>query len=119
MVRPKRSISNEDGWLLIEVVMGAVLVLLVTVALLDGFDGSTKASALDKQRSIASSLAHADQERMRTYTVQHLSNLRATVPAAQTTVGGVAYTVKERADWVNDNSGIANCTASDSQGSYI
>jgi hypothetical protein len=119
MVRLKRSSSNEEGWMLIEVIMGAVLVLLVTVALLDGFDSSSKASSIDKQRSIASSLAQTDQERMRTYTVQHLSNLRAVVPVAQTTVGGVAYTVTERADWVNDNSGIANCTSSDTQGSYI
>ncbi len=118
-MRAKRSIQNEDGWLLIEVIMGAVLVLIVTVGLLDGFDSSTKASSIDKQRSVASSLAQTDQERMRTYTVAYLSNLRATVPASQTTVGGVVFTVKERADWVNDNSGIATCTSSSSQGSYI
>ncbi len=36
-----------------------------------------------------------------------------------TLVGGVQYTVKERADWINDDTGIANCTSSDTQGSYI
>ncbi len=118
-MRPSRSLSHEDGYLLIEVVMGAVLVLIVSLGLLSGFDSSTRASSINKQRSVAATLAQTDQERMRSYTVAHLSNLRATVPAADTTVAGVQYTVKERADWVSDATGVANCTNASTQGTYI
>ena len=118
-MRLNRAVSNDDGWMLIEVMMGAALMAALMIGLLSGFDGSSRAASINKQRSIAASLAQTDQERMRTYTSAHLSNLRATVPAAQTLVGGVQYTVKERADWINDDTGIANCTSSDTQGSYI
>jgi hypothetical protein len=114
---PFRAISkNEDGWLLIEVIMGAVLVLVVSLGLLSGFDSSTRASSINKQRSVASDLAQADQEHLRSFTVTHLSNWHATNTS---TVGGVVYTVNERATWVGDTSGLITCTAANQNASYI
>jgi hypothetical protein len=115
-MRPIRTSARDDGYLLIEVIMGAVLVLLVTLGLLSGFDSSTRASSINKQRSEASSIAQTDQESLRTLPVASLSNYHGTKTV---TVAGVAYTVAESAVWVNDNSGVINCTNASTAANYI
>src|SRR5262245_33024664 len=82
---PRRRLSavpfallNERGSLLIEVMAGAMLVALIAMAVLAGFDGAFATSGKNKARSVAATLAEQDIERMRSYTSVELSGYSET-----------------------------------------
>jgi hypothetical protein len=80
-------------------------------------DVASKTSASNKGRTVASSLAEQDLERMRAMTIDTLSNYHG---ASDPTVGGVAYHVESRAEWLRDTSSAPqSCTADTTQANYI
>lgn len=109
--------SHEAGFALIETIVAALLLVVIALAVLSSLDAATKTAGANKGRTVASALAEQDQERMRGLSVTQLSNLRG----QQTiTVGGAAYTVDSRAEWVRDSTGATeSCTASATQSDYI
>ena len=110
------ALRDESGFGLIEVIVSAVLVVLVSLGVYAGIDGASATSQVNKQRSIATTIAQQDQDRMRAMTVSELSNYR---DVQTTTVGGVPYTVTSRADWITDSTGTASCTSSAAQANYL
>lgn len=115
-LRRRLSLSSEEGSLLIEVMVGAVLVVSVSAAVLDGLSGAQDTGARNRGRSVSASLAQQDQERLRAKPVAQLSNYRETrtVP-----LGGLTYTVESRADWVRDASGVVSCTNDSTSAQYL
>lgn len=109
-------IRAERGSLLIEVMVGAVLVVLASTAALKGFDGAFKSSGSNKARSVASTLAEQDQERLRSFRALDLNNLDET---RTVNVKGVPYEVHSEADWVRDQSGIVSCNADTTAAEYM
>ena len=87
--------GSEDGSILLEVVVGAVLVALVATAVLATIDRASASFGDNKARSLAAALAQQDQERLRSSKPAELSNLRETRTQL---VGGVPYTVASRVD---------------------
>jgi Tfp pilus assembly protein PilV len=106
--RSRQRLASEDGSLLVEVMVSAVLVVLVGLGVLAGFDGAAASSAQIKARAVGAGLAQEDQERMRSLKVSALSNYSNTSTQA---VAGVTYTVKSKASWVTDSSSTASCAA--------
>lgn len=96
--------------------MGAVIVILVALAIFDGLDGARDTTVNNKARSVAAALAQDDQERLRSMKVSDLSNRRETRSA---TVGSTQYTVVSRADWVRDATGLVSCSNDSSPGDYL
>ena len=108
--------TSESGWALIETMFSAALLVVIALAVMSSMDVASRTSAATKGRTVASSLAEQDQERMRAMTINQLSNYHAT---ADPTVGGVTYHVDSRSEWVQDTSGqVASCSDS-GQASYI
>ena len=99
--------AGQDGWVLIEVMVGAVVLGIATVALLNGIDGAQGASARSKARSTAAALAEQDQERMRSLPVATLPGYSATRTVA---VRGVNYTVVSSGSWATDTGGSISCS---------
>ena len=94
----------------------AALLVVVALAVMSSMDVASRTSAATKGRTVASSLAEQDQERMRAMTINQLSNYHAT---ADPTVGGVTYHVDSRSEWVQDTSGqVASCSDT-GQASYV
>ena len=106
MLRPLRTLHarltarvgdlrDERGSILLEALASAVLLAVLTLAVLQEVDGATASSARNKARTVAAQLAEQDQERMRGMRFIDLSNYRDsnTVP-----VDGVAFTVDSRTD---------------------
>jgi len=115
--RPLRSrLRAEGGSVLIEVMIGAVVLAIATMAILNGIDGAQSAGAKNKARSIQSTLAQQDIERLRSIPITSLSNYRETRPVA---VAGVTYTVVSRTDWVRDATGVVGCTSDSTQAQYL
>ena len=95
--------------MLVEVMVGAVVLAIVTTALLNGIDGAQSQGTTNKARSTASALAEQDQERLRAMPVATLA--ACCTPASRTvTVRGVDYTVTSSVAWVTDQGGPVSCS---------
>jgi type II secretory pathway pseudopilin PulG len=114
--RLRSRLHREDGSVLVEVMIGAVVVAIATVGILNGLDGAQKQGALNKARSVQSSLAQQDIERMRSMSISALSSLNQTrtVPVAN-----VNYTVVSTTQWVSDRNGLVNCSDTNAQAEYL
>ena len=99
----------ERGSALIEVLVGAVVLSIATVGLLNGLDGAQSAGAKNKARSTAAALAEQDIERMRSMRVTDLPGYYNSAPV---TVRGVTYTVVSRGAWSVDTGGPISCSNS-------
>jgi type II secretory pathway pseudopilin PulG len=108
---------DEAGFMLIETIVSALLLVVVALAILSSLDAATKTAGANKGRTVASALAEQDQERMRGLSITQLSNLRG---QQTVTVGGAAYTVTSRADWVRDSANTTeSCTDTGTQADYV
>ena len=106
----------EDGIMLVELLMAALLVALISIGVFTAIVGSSKGSANDRHRSIAAALAQQDQERMRAFKATDLANYRQTRPV---TVAGTTYSVESRGQWVSDASGVISCSSVSSTANYL
>ena len=114
--RLRAAARAEDGFMLVELLIAALLVALISIGLYTAAVGSSRGSANDRHRSIAAALAQQDQERMRAFKATDLSNYRASRPVA---VAGTTYTVDSRGQWVSDSSGLLSCSSGSSQANYL
>jgi Tfp pilus assembly protein PilV len=107
---------SEAGWALLETMFAAVLLVVIALAVMGSLDVASRTSAANKGRSVASALAEQDQERMRAMSIDQLSNYHATSPQ---TVGGVAYTVDSRSEWLRDSTGSPASCSDTGQADYL
>jgi Tfp pilus assembly protein PilE len=106
--RLSAALASERGSFLIEIVVSAALIGVVTIAVFATFDGANAASGRNKARSVANSLAEQDQERLRAMPVQ---NLGAVSQTQTKTVDGVDYTVVSKGQWITETTGAnTSCT---------
>src|SRR5215208_2307897 len=87
----RQIIRSERGGALIEIMMSALLVALAATAVFKGIDGATATSGQSKSRAVATTLAHEDQERMRSMDPRKLSSY--SLGPVSKVVNGVDYKV--------------------------
>jgi len=108
---------SQRGGALVEIMMSALLVALAATAIFKGIDGATATSGQSKSRAVATTLAHEDQERMRSMDPRKLASYN---PGPTTkTVNRVAYKVTSTADWVSDRGDSESCTKGDGRVTYV
>ena len=110
------ALSSQDGSLLVEVLVGALVLSITTLAVLNGLDGAAATGADNRNRTQNATLAQQDIERLRALPITTLSNLSQT---RTVTVSGVDYTVVSNADWVNDSGGVIGCTQNNPSAQYL
>lgn len=96
---------NQDGFALIEVIVSAAVLALLALAVLAGIDGATASTARERARSQASTIAEADQERLRSLVYDTGMAAVAVPQQSDVTLDGVTYSVKSEAAWVTDDDG--------------
>jgi Tfp pilus assembly protein PilV len=111
--RLRTRISDEAGFGMVEVLVSAVVLLVLSMATLSLLDGAQATSQNQASRSVASSLAHSDLDRIRQMRLDSVEGLDETRTEA---VNGVAYTIATRADWTSDSNAVINCTSTDATG---
>jgi type II secretory pathway pseudopilin PulG len=114
--RISRSLGSEAGFGLVEVVISAALLSLVSVGVFAGIDGPSSASGDTRARGVAAALADQDQERLRALKAADLPDADG---SRSVLVAGVTYTVVSETAWVSDASGTESCTSNSSEADYM
>ena len=114
---PSRSLADERGSMLIEVLVSAVLVAVIGVALFGALNSAAQVSGKSKTRAGAAAVAQDDQERMRAMPVATLNNFRE--HRDPVVMGKIAYVVDSRAEWIADSKGATDCTANGAAADYL
>ena len=114
---PSRSLADERGSMLIEVLVSAVLVAVIGVALFGALNSAAQVSGKSKTRAGAAAVAQDDQERMRAMPVATLNNFRE--HRDPVVMGKIAYVVDSRAEWIADSKGTTDCTANGAAADYL
>jgi Tfp pilus assembly protein PilV len=113
---PRR--ADESGWLIVEVMISAVVLILAGLAIYSGLDGASSASGRNRNRTMAAVLAQQDQERMRSMDTSALAAYIRTPYVQAVDVGGRTYSVTSTVAYVNDSTG-ASCTSASTLASYL
>ncbi len=112
-------LGSEVGDTLIEVLISALVVGLVVVGTLTGFNSATKASYDERAHAQATVCAQQDEERMRGLTTQQLSELGTSSRKVTDTCEpyvessgykGTVYTITSTAQYVNDKTVGTACS---------
>jgi Tfp pilus assembly protein PilV/5-hydroxyisourate hydrolase-like protein (transthyretin family) len=117
LLTPPRRFGSEDGSMLVEVLVSALLVGVMAAAFFGALSGASRVSGTSKARAIAAALAQNDQERLRSMPVAALTALNTT---STKPVAGVDYQVTSKAEWVADaTQSNTDCTANGAAADYM
>jgi len=109
---------SESGVTLIEVVISAVLVAVIAIATLTGFDAAGRATADERQHNQATLLAGQDQEQLRGMNVTELGHL-GTVTKVTEPIDGTKYTVTSEAQFVSAAKEAYACETTGGNADYL
>ena len=101
----------QEGFLLVEVIVSALLVALIVVATFNGFDVVNRAQADNRAHDQAVILAAQSQEQMRTDPVSTLQTLETASHKYTQTVNGTTYQITQEAAPSNGSANTTGCNA--------
>jgi type II secretory pathway pseudopilin PulG len=111
---------SESGFALIETIVAAAVLAIVALAVLSGIDAANGASAREKSRAVAASLAERDQERMRSMPYDQILKPGGVAQQPDTVVDGVTYKIQSKAELVTDDvGGTPECGDEGTQVAYV
>jgi type II secretory pathway pseudopilin PulG len=99
---------REEGFIIIEVLVSAIILALVAGAVLTLITATTRSAANQRSRAVAYDLAQQDQARMRTL---RLPVLNGYVETTYPKVDGTQYTVESHGDYLDNPSGTLTCSS--------
>jgi Tfp pilus assembly protein PilV len=106
--------SSQDGFLLIEVMISALLVALIVFATFSGFDTATRSTTDQRYHSEAGLLAAQSQEALRSDPATALDALESAAHKYTRTVGPTTYTITQEAKPLKSTGSTTGCSASES-----
>ncbi len=106
----RRSLGAPDGFALVEVVVSAMLVGLISM-LLVGVIAAGRTSGDQRNHSQADGLAQQDQERLRGLSIEQLTGLSQT---RTVTLDGQTFTITSKGNYLTSSSSATACTATGS-----
>jgi Tfp pilus assembly protein PilV len=116
MLTRARKAEAEDGFIIIEVLVSALILAIVAGAVLALITATTHSAASERNHSVAYGLAQEDQARLRTLRLASLNEKNET---SEPTIGGTKYVVRSQGRFVNNNSGTRSCTAQNASTDYV
>jgi type II secretory pathway pseudopilin PulG len=108
---------SEDGFILIEVLVSALILSIVAAAVLALLSATTHSAASERMRSQAVGLAQEDQARLRTMRLTNL--IRLGEGERKVTLDGTQFTIKSEGTFVNAASNEVNCNGETSVADYV
>jgi type II secretory pathway pseudopilin PulG len=115
VTRARRKPSDEDGFIIIEVLVSALILAIVAGAVLTLITATTRGAAVQRDRAVANDLAQADQARMRTLSIAEITGPETKTPV----VNGTRYTVESERVFVNNKLGAVACASEEVKPDYV
>lgn len=112
---PRRR-RGEGGFALIEVIVSALVVVVISGGAFAALQASNRSGAEERHRARAYGIAQDDQARLRSMRISDLSNLSQT---RTVNVDGTPYEVSSAGEFVTDSTGTASCTQGTASADYI
>ncbi len=103
------SARDEAGFALIEVMVSAVLLIVLSLSTLSVIDRAHSTSSNNRSRDVAAQIAQSEQDVIRQMPISALAGGYHTVDVPRT-VGNITYNVSSDADWVTDSGGAVTCS---------
>ena len=114
-VRAGRQARSEDGFLLLEVIMSALMVGFIVVATFTGFGVVNRATGNERARNEAAVLAAESQEQLRSNSAIGLHELAEAENSYTKSVAGTTFTIAQKASPGN-GAGQTGCVSAETGG---
>jgi Tfp pilus assembly protein PilV len=108
--------AAEEGFILIEVLVSAVVLALVAAGVLALLSATTRSSASERVHSQAYGVAQEDQARMRSLRISSLNRLEQ---KREVKLDGSKFTVESTGVFVDNATGDESCTEDSSPADYV
>lgn len=105
--RTRPRLRSEDGFIIVEVLVSAVILLTVSLAVFLTLSNADKVAGNQQKRALAANFAQSELERIRSLPVEDVAASRGT---RTVTVKGITYNVNVVAKWVSDGSDEPQCS---------
>src|SRR5215470_9330084 len=99
VTRARNLSSDEDGFIIIEVLVSALILAIVGGAVLTLITASTRGAAAQRDRSVGYDVAQADQARMRMMKLTEISGIESHTRTESRS--GTAYSITSERVFVN------------------
>ncbi|HYI37271.1 MAG TPA: hypothetical protein VEX39_11725 [Thermoleophilaceae bacterium] len=117
--RARTRLAAERGFGVTEVLVSALIVVLISLSTLTAIDAAGRTQDTNKSRSVASSLAQDDIERLRAMKITQLADLGADTDPRTVLVDGEKYFVKSKGEYLAGQAGSDNCASDDEAPKYL
>lgn len=106
--RHRSTLSGDAGFLLVEVMVSAAILIMVSLSVFSMLDQGDKFAGGNQKRAIAANIAQAEIERVRSLPIEDVARLAGT---RTITEAGANYSLTATAKWVTDNQDEPDCTS--------
>jgi type II secretory pathway pseudopilin PulG len=103
----RRRLRSDDGFIIVEVLVSAVILVTVSLAVFLTLDNADKAAGNQQRRTLAANFAQSELERIRSLPVEDVAAARGT---RTLTFEGIEYEETILAKWVTDGSDEPECS---------
>ena len=111
-----RNFSDQSGSTLIEVMISAVLMLVISTSVYGALEATSRAGAQERHRARAYALAQDDQARVRSLKTSQLSALSETNTVVE---DGITYTVTSTGTPTLDRTADSTCESGNTSADYV
>ena len=116
-IAPKTGSAQDQGFILIEVLVSALILAIVAAAVLSLINATTRSAASQRVHAVAYGLAQEDQSRLRSLRLASLNRLNADLPPVK--IDGTTYTVHSEGTFVSNSTGDVSCNGEASPADYV
>jgi Tfp pilus assembly protein PilV len=111
------SAPGQEGFVLIEVLISALIIAIVAGAVLALISATTRSAASQRTHAVAYGLAQEDQARLRSLRLASLNRLDTDLPPVK--IDGTTYTVHSEGTFVSNSTGDVSCDGAASPADYV
>jgi type II secretory pathway pseudopilin PulG len=117
MTPPAPRTEAQEGFIIIEVLVSALILAIVAGAVLTLITASTRGAATQRDRAVAFDVAQADQARLRTLKVSEINGNETKTTSVKR--NGTEYTVVSERVYVNNKAGAVSCAKGTETPDYV
>jgi type II secretory pathway pseudopilin PulG len=117
VTRARERLPEEDGFIIIEVLVSALILAIVAGAVLTLITATTRGAAVQRDRAVANDVAQADQARLRGKPIYEISGVES--ESHDDSRNGTTFHVVSERVYVNNKAGAVSCASGSNTPDYV